>query len=112
MDKNVDLLHVLQSDDGAVQHSWPVESANCLTHLTKNIAAIGTSNGSILLIDLMSGTPVKLLTGHIGNVFAVDASPNATFLASTGEDSTVRIWGIADGDFDLESLRTGSVKAR
>ena len=94
-----------QGLSAVVRESWPVESAASFTCLTDKLAAIGTRNGGILLIDLQSGTPLKLLTGHIGSAFAVDVSPDGTFLASTGEDCTIRIWGIDDGDLDLELSR-------
>ena len=37
------------------------------------------------------------LTGHIGTVRALAATPDGTWLASAGDDETVRIWDPATG---------------
>ncbi|WP_217240966.1 WD40 repeat domain-containing protein [Streptomyces sp. AC555_RSS877] len=36
---------------------------------------------------------VRTLTGHTGPVAAVAFSPDGAWLATTGTDSSVRIWG-------------------
>ncbi|KAI5285655.1 Peptidyl-prolyl isomerase cwc27 [Ascosphaera aggregata] len=37
---------------------------------------------------------VKSLNGHTGNVLSVDISPDAQWIASSGHDRTVKLWGI------------------
>ncbi|KAI5302134.1 hypothetical protein KEM55_001286, partial [Ascosphaera atra] len=37
---------------------------------------------------------VKSLSGHAGNVLSVDISPDAQWIASSGHDRTVKLWGI------------------
>lgn len=37
---------------------------------------------------------VKSLSGHSGNVLSVDISPDAQWIASSGHDRTVKLWGI------------------
>ena len=40
---------------------------------------------------------LRTIEGHIGRVFDLDLSPDGEHLASAGEDSTLRIWSVADG---------------
>lgn len=68
------------------------------------ILAVGGGSGLITLIDTHSLLSVGELRGHsipiIGKwsgVRHVAFSSDGSFLASTGSDSTVRIWGVAEG---------------
>ena len=40
----------------------------------------------------------KTLSGHSGNVLSVDVSADARWIASSGHDRTVKLWGRDDGE--------------
>ena len=44
-----------------------------------------------------SGSRQKVLVGHEGRIGALGWSPNGRYLASGGDDKTVRFWNVADG---------------
>jgi WD40 repeat protein len=61
----------------------------------------GNLGGSICVWDIKKtdpSLPLKVLEGHVGNVWSLSMSPaNGSIIASAGEDKTVRIWDINDG---------------
>lgn len=44
----------------------------------------------------------KTLKGHSGNILSVDVSPDAKWIASSGHDRTVKLWGRDEGGGGLE----------
>ncbi|QDV86443.1 protein kinase domain-containing protein [Planctomycetes bacterium TBK1r] len=60
-----------------------------------NLIAIGDAEGTIRLIRA-SGKPLSL-DGHRGPVQSLDLDSNDQRLASCGEDGTIRIWDVANG---------------
>lgn len=100
------VVHILTADDGVVTETWTVPLLSSLAvHPTEHIAAVGTERGSILLLDLKTGITQRMLNAHVGTVTGMHFSLDGSFLASTGADTTVRIWGTSDGNLDLKSLR-------
>jgi len=43
-------------------------------------------------------TPVRLLSGHMSDVFALEWHPNMQYVATGSQDSTVKLFGVEDGE--------------
>ncbi|MFN2198499.1 MAG: eIF2A-related protein, partial [Anaerolineales bacterium] len=56
------------------------------------------SVGTIFLQDASSGEQIKTLTGHTGDVTALAWSASGRYLASGGQDRSVRIWDVVSGE--------------
>jgi DNA-binding SARP family transcriptional activator/WD40 repeat protein len=61
------------------------------------LAAFGEADGSVTLVDLVSGSYRKLRGRHGGNVIGLGFSPNATTVVSTGDDDKVLVWDVKSG---------------
>ena len=62
-------------------------------------------NGTIRLLDAVSGTPKRTLTGHATIVTSVSFSPDSSLLASGSWDKTIRLWDTMTGT--LKQTLTG-----
>lgn len=67
-----------------------------------NQFAIGTAEGDIWVYHAASGAPLQTYHGHTDGVWSVVFSTDATFLVSSSDDQTIRIWDVATG----QCLRT------
>lgn len=59
-----------------------------------SLAAVGLVDGSILLLDSESGETLGSLKGHVGQVTALEFSPDGRFLASGGSDGVIILWAV------------------
>lgn len=75
----------------------------------KNSVAVGKRKG-ILLLNAMTGSCAAVLSGHAGWVLSVTFSSDGAFLASGGDDQTVKFWDIQTGGIiNTFSGHTGQV---
>ena len=65
---------------------------------TGHYFASGSSDGAVCLWSIEYNTPLKILAGHLFDVFIVQFHPRATFLATGGGDKTIRLWECSTGD--------------
>jgi DNA-binding SARP family transcriptional activator/WD40 repeat protein len=59
------------------------------------LAAFGEADGSVTVVDLVTGSSRKLRGRHGGNVIGVGFSPDRQTIVSTGDDGKVLVWDVA-----------------
>jgi transcription initiation factor TFIID subunit 5 len=47
--------------------------------------------------DISRGNPVRMFTGHTGNITAIECSPNGQTLASADDQGSIFLWDLATG---------------
>ena len=60
----------------------------------------GDQDASVRLWDAQRYVQLSVLLGHVGTVRTVDFSPDGTLVASGSDDTTIRLWGVIEGDSD------------
>ncbi|KAH6888553.1 hypothetical protein B0T10DRAFT_573325 [Thelonectria olida] len=103
---------------------WDVASGQCTQSLHIGIPvatvafsvdgqllAVGERNGEIGLREPTSGSCVKRLSGHEGDLEAVVFSPDGSFLASASSDRTIKIWhlGTAKCTQTIQGYKAGTI---
>lgn len=66
-------------------------------HPNSNYVASGSSDMTVRLWDCVTGSQVRLMTGHKGPIFSLTFSTEGRFLASAGADHRVLVWDLAHG---------------
>ena len=77
------------------RHTGPVVSV-VFSPEGDTLASASTDN-TIRLWDVSSGTLKKTLTGHTGGIYEIVFSPQGNILASASSDTSVRLWDVVTG---------------
>lgn len=64
----------------------------------KYVAVAASDHKQVLLFDASSGKQIRRLPGHEQRVRGVAFSPNGRLLATCGEDNSIRVWKVANGE--------------
>ena len=93
-----ELLYILEGDGNVVESvSFSPDGTILAT----------TTYAAVRLWQISARTLLRTLEGHRGLVYSVAFSPDGTLLASGGEDGSVHLWRVADGNL-LQVLKLGS----
>lgn len=75
------------------------------------------SSGAIVLYSWLNGMYVERLKldAHVGSAIAVEYDPDGEFLVSAGEDKSIRVWRVSDGEkiaefSEFESALTSTLR--
>jgi transcription initiation factor TFIID subunit 5 len=52
---------------------------------------------NVRMWDISRGNPVRMFTGHTGNITAIECSPNGQTLASADDQGSIFLWDLASG---------------
>eukprot|EP00299_Pterocystis_sp_00344_P006829 c1903_g1_i1.p1 GENE.c1903_g1_i1~~c1903_g1_i1.p1 ORF type:complete len:620 (+),score=170.44 c1903_g1_i1:1-1860(+) len=104
-DKSVRILDA-QTGEEIWKFVHHTESVFCVAFppCPSRLVASCSEDKTIVLWDIHSNQPKKVLSGHTGWVYSVSFSHDAKRLASSSLDETVRIWDVESGD-ELRSLK-------
>ncbi len=59
--------------------------------------ASGSTDHTIHIWDVVTGSPHKILKGEFGNVYGLAWSPDSQLLATSTDDDTIRVWDVTTG---------------
>ncbi|GGE95351.1 WD40 repeat domain-containing protein [Hymenobacter cavernae] len=100
-------LAILRTDDFRVEKLLRItdKSLRCLAlHEERGELAIGSSDALIRVLDADSLAVKHVLTGSTNSVFTAAYSPDGRYLLTAGRDAHLRVWVVAAGYQEQESI--------
>jgi WD40 repeat protein len=92
-------LELFRTDSGAfVRRFSNVDAKSVRYSPTGAEIAVGSSDGTIKIIDPTNRKPVSLLAGHTDTAKSLAWSTDGKVLLSVSADDTVRVWHISEGN--------------
>ncbi len=99
------LLHDLATDTAQELENFPDCDSDVALFFDPSLSVeVATRADGILRVGTVGGNEPHLLIGHEGAIDQVAISPDRRWIASTGEDNTLRLWPMPD--FDQPPLQT------
>jgi WD40 repeat protein len=89
-------VQVWRTSDGQPIADWDANGAvqGLVISPDGSLLAVGLANGQIQLRSLADGTLLRSLQAHVGPLSDLAISSDGRYLASSGQDGTVPLWGI------------------
>ena len=78
-------------------HTLPMHHLRSSTDFPERTVASGSSDDTIRLWEVSTGSPIRTFTGHTSAVLSISFSSDGQTLASGSVDNTIRLWEVSTG---------------
>jgi len=97
LSQEVNVVKGLQVDWGTCYRTVSFDRYLITLAYWKEIIAVGSGSGDIIILNAITGTQTSALSGHTGYVRSLTFSQDGIFLVSGGNDETIKFWDIQTG---------------
>jgi WD40 repeat protein len=94
------VVAVIDTEQRAVRRHLKAsdQAARCLAiNPVERELAVGYSDNSVRIFDLMSLTLTRVIPAHTNSVFAITYSPDYRYLITGGRDAHLKVWDVEKG---------------